>query len=392
MKKMIKVAKKMILFIVFSMTLMLVGCKEGGIKVHSKAVKSFKIVAPFTGDDSFNKTGEFWDVGGTDLGIPIYDEANGKMYFAFGDTYSGPDQLGNWRSNVMAVSTDFDASDGVVIDSFLNNNRPVAKEFITSRKVDNLEISIIPTGGIVIGDAMYVHYMSVRFWGGGPGEWTVNYNGVVKSVDQGLTFERLVDLTWAESNNEIVQTVTGMDVAELDTRIAPNLLQVFPIKAADGYIYIYGIPGGRSGGAKMGRVLVSDYEDFSKYEYFTGYDANNNPVFVKGSAGLAAILTNDDSYVIPPNVAEISIIYNKYLEKWLIIYKVYDKLLFRTSVNPWGLWSEAELLTTVQDLPGGFYGEFMHEVYTEKDGKIVYFTISQWKPIYNTTWMRLEFK
>lgn len=387
-----KVVRKSVILVIFGLILFLFGCKNEGIKVNSKAIKSFEIVAPFTGDNSFNKTGEYWDVGGTDLGIPIYDEANKKMYFAFGDTYSNPNQLGNWRSNVMAVSTDFDASDGVVIDSFLNNNRPVAKEFINSRKVDNLEISIIPTGGIVIGDAIYVHYMSVRFWGGGSGEWTVNYNGVVKSVDQGLTFERVPNLTWATSNDQTVQTVTGMSATDLNTRIAPNLLQVFPIRADDGYIYIYGIPGGRSGGAKMGRVLVADYENFSNYEYFTGYDSNKNPIFIRGTEGLEAILNNDDSYVIPPKVAEISIMFNKYLEKWLIIYKVYDKLMYRTSPNPWGDWSEEEVITTTKNLAGGFYGEFMHEVYTEKEGKVIYFTISQWKPIYNTTWMRLEFK
>jgi len=361
--------------------------------LYSNKVESLVNLGLITGDDSPNKTGQNWDVGGTDLGIPIYDEANKKMYFAFGDTYSGADQHGNWRSNIMAVTTDLDASDGITIDYFLNNNRPIAKEFIPSRKVDNLEITTIPTGGIVIGDSIYVHYMSVRVWGT-PGEWDINYNGVVKSVDGGETWTRVNNLTWAESNKEYVETVTGMDVIELNKRIAPNFLQVFPIKAADGYIYIYGIPGGRSGGAKLGRVLVEKYEDFFEYEYFNGYDENDNPIFIKGTAGLEAILENDKAYVISPKVAEISVMYNKYLEKWITIYKFNNsgRLVFRTSDNPWGVWSDEELITTADDLPGGFYGEFMHEIYSEKDGKVIYFIISQWKPIYNSRLMRLEFK
>ncbi|NLB85336.1 MAG: DUF4185 domain-containing protein [Acholeplasmataceae bacterium] len=368
-------------------------CKKDGIKVYSSKIKSLKDMGLITGDDSPNKTGENWNVGGTDLGIPIYDEANQKMFLAFGDTYSGADQLGNWRSNVMAVTTDLDASDGITIDSFLNNNRPVAKEFIPSRKVDNLEITTIPTGGIVIGDSIYVHYMSVRVWKGS-GEWDINYNGVVKSVDGGETWTRVNNLTWAESNEDYVQTVTGMDGVELNKRIAPNLLQVFPIKSADGYIYIYGIPGGRSGGAKLGRVLVDNYEDFFEYEYFNGYDKNKDPIFIKGTAGLEAILENDSSYIVPPTVAEISVMYNGYLKKWMILYKTNSvgRLIFRISDNPWGAWSDEELITTAKDLPGGFYGEFMHEAYSEKNGKIIYIIISQWKPIYNSRLMRLEFK
>ncbi len=360
------------------------------VTLYSNKLESLQDLGLITGDDSPNKTGENWNVGGTDLGIPIYDEANQKMYIAFGDTFSGADQRGNWRSNVMAVTTDLDASDGITIDSFLNNNRPIAKEFIPSRKVDNLEITTIPTGGIVIGDSIYVHYMSVRVWGT-PGEWDINYNGVVKSVDGGETWTRVNNLTWAESNEDYVQTVTGMDGVELNKRIAPNFLQVFPIKAADGYIYIYGIPGGRSGGAKLGRVLVENYEDFFEYEYFNGYDENEDPIFIKGTAGLEAILKNDEAYVISPKVAEISVIYNKYLEKWVTLYQVGDKLIYRTADHPWGVWSRHEIVTTYKEFPILYCG-FMHEAYSEENGKVIYFLMSQWAPIYNSRLMRLEFK
>ena len=219
------VVKKLSLWLFFVLLLFLVSsCKKPpheelgeSVKLYSSTLKSLHDMGLVTGDDSVNKTGENWNVGGTDLGIPIYDEANQKMYIAFGDTFSGNNQQGNWRSNIMAVTTDLDASDGITIDSFLNNNRPIAKEFIPSKKVNNLEMTTIPTGGIVIGDALYVHYMSVRVWGL-PGEWDINYNGVVKSVDQGITWERVNSLTWAESNTEEVRTVTGMNASELNNR------------------------------------------------------------------------------------------------------------------------------------------------------------------------------
>ncbi len=380
----------LLMFATFSCEKDLTGGKPmDSVKLYSTTIRSLTDMGLVTGDDSENKTGINWNVGGTDLGIPIYDKANNKMYIAFGDTFSGNDQTGNWRSNIMAVTTDLNASDGITIDSFLNNDRPVAKQFIDSKKVDNLEITTIPTGGIVIGNAIYVHYMSVRVWGL-PGEWDINYNGVVKSTDQGLTWQRVNNLTWAESKIEAVQVATGMEVSELNNRIAPNFLQVFPIKADDGFIYIFGIPGGRSGGAKMGRVLEEKYEDFAEYEYFTGYNQNNEPIFVKGKAGLDAILNNDNAYVISPKVAEISVMYNKYLGKWMALYQVGDKLIYRTADNPWGVWSKHEIVTTYAEFPILYCG-FMHEVYSEQNGKVIYFLMSQWAPIYNSRLMRLEF-
>ena len=59
------------------------------------AVKSVSSVGMVTGPDSFSQTQPNWDLGGTDLGIPIYNEATGTMYIAFGDSYSEYTQSGN---------------------------------------------------------------------------------------------------------------------------------------------------------------------------------------------------------------------------------------------------------------------------------------------------------
>ena len=58
---------------------------------------------------------------------------------------------------------------------------------------------------------------------------------------------------------------------------------------ADGYVYIYGIGGGRSGGTKLGRVKEEQIEDFEAYEYFAGYNSDGEPIWRSGSNGLQYI-------------------------------------------------------------------------------------------------------
>ena len=74
-------------------------------------IKSVEINGFLTGKNSKNDTLRRFRVGGTDLGMPLYDSVNNKMYFAFGDTFSdsfGPDKPNinfkkRWRSNTLAT-------------------------------------------------------------------------------------------------------------------------------------------------------------------------------------------------------------------------------------------------------------------------------------------------
>ena len=88
-----------------------------------KGVIDVTEVAKLTGADSINKT-ERYGVAGTDLGSMF--NMDDKTYFVFGDTfgYRPPGMTGGggeqWRSNVMAVSTDSDPSDGITFDGFIS--------------------------------------------------------------------------------------------------------------------------------------------------------------------------------------------------------------------------------------------------------------------------------
>ncbi|MDF2535008.1 MAG: carbohydrate-binding protein [Bacillales bacterium] len=353
-------------------------CNENNKKImHTLKLEYAQMVCQLTGQTSINKTyGNYRfgaSKGGTDLGIPVFDGE--KMNIFFGDTFDGYGKI--WRSNIVGFSTDFKLDDGLLFDSFLLENQytntvkavvegrhepNVRDESVGNIESDGREVTKIPTGGIHINDTTYMFYMSVRYWGD-PGAWAVNYNGVVKSNDGGLTWSDVPTLKWTESE-------------------APHFGQIFPIEDKDNteMIYLYGIPGGRHGGVKLARVLKQDIEKMSEYEYFNGF-MGEVPIWVKGSLGLETIKTSEDSFIFGPKVGEISVMYNPYLGKWLLTYlsETRQAIVFRTAENHWGPWSNEEIVVTNSDYTQ-IYGAFMHEKYTEDNGKTVYFIMSQFVP------------
>ena len=62
-------------------------------------------VGQITGQAGFTDTYEKFNVFGTDLGIPYYDETTGRLTLLFGDTYAAANFSGNWRSNVALYTT-----------------------------------------------------------------------------------------------------------------------------------------------------------------------------------------------------------------------------------------------------------------------------------------------
>lgn len=326
----------------------------------------FKVqeIAQITGADSINKTDEY-AVAGTDLGS-MFNIGN-KTYFVFGDTfgYRAPGLTGgggeDWRSNVMAVSTDRNPADGIRFDRFIANEDKHANELIPSRKVDNVEMTTIPTHGIAIGDTMYLYFMSVRHWGE-PGMWDTNYSGVARSTDDGETWEILEDLRWEGDS---------------------NFIQVSPYKVDDGAggvdIYFWAIPAGRFGGVKLMKVPEEEIELIDSYTYFTGVDGDGAPTW-SGNVEDAALVVDD-------LVGELSVIWNKALERWMMTYlNGSGDVVLREGITPWGPWGKSITVMTQAGFPG-LYGPFMNPRYLEDDGTAFYFTISRWDP-YNVYWMK----
>ena len=359
-------------------------------------VKSIVEIGAVTGRNSpWNDTITSARVAGTDLGIPVYDSQNQRMLLLYGDTFSSQKAgegsgYNDWRSNVCAYSTDFDLFDGLVLDGWITRpGREMAKELVPSNKTDNYEMTTIPTGAIEVDGAIYMFYMSVRHWGAN-GEWSVNYCGLTKSVDGGENYTRVSDVAFTGIKDQITAELTGYTPSVVVSHYAPGLCQIYPLAVGE-YIYLYGIQGGRFDGVQLARVKASEIENFNSYEYFTGLDSDNNPVFVAGVDGCKYISTEENkeaTQIIIGPAGEMCVMYNKYLGKYMTIYQMGQLMVMRTADNPWGEWS-APITLFGYEVYHAMYCGFMHEKYTEQDGKIVYFMMSYWWD-YESILMKLE--
>lgn len=327
-----------------------------------QGVSGLEQVSQVTGPDSPNHT-DAWEVAGQDLGSMF--DADGKTWFVFGDTFGrrDPGLTGGggteWRSNTLAWSTDKDPSDGIKLDGYIVDDANRAKELIASKKVDEDEMTTIPTYGFSANGAMYLAYMSVRHWGD-PGLWDANYSGLAKSTDGGQTWTTLDQPRWPGDSNFVQVSVT----------------------AIDGDLYFWSVPSGRFGNVELMKVREQDVEKADAYRYFTGTTDDGTPQW-SSRMGDAVPIVNG-------TVGELSVVWNDYLGSWLMSYTDGGEAsaALRQSPTPWGPWSDAVTLASQADAPG-LYAPFMKEGYTADHGRTIYFALSLWDP-YNVYWYRAD--
>ncbi|MFC0680052.1 DUF4185 domain-containing protein [Lysobacter korlensis] len=318
-----------------------------------------------TGADAASATDKY-AVHGTDLGSMF--QHDGKTWFVFGDTFGErpPGFTGGggsfWRSNTMGYTTDTDPSDGITLDGMILDEFGAAAELLPSKKVDNDEMTVIPTHGFAANGAMYLHWMSVRHWGD-PGEWEVNDAGLAKSTDDGQSWKVLDEPRW-DGESQFVQ-VSPAPISEGGTD----------------WTYFWGITHGRFGGASVMKVETSELERQDAYHYFTGTDAEGRPKW-GDSVDEAAIVVDD-------TVGELSVVWNEYLDRWIMTYlREGTGVVMREGITPWGPWGEPLDVVPAADLPG-LYAPYMAPHYTDDGGKTIYFALSVWDP-YNVFWYKAE--
>lgn len=329
-------------------------------ELHSLIKSTVTKIAQITGEGSENKTQSRFGVWGVDLGSMAV--VGDTTYMFGGDTFADENNA-HWRSNVLFLIQDDDPSDGLTIVNAVTDKRGVAKELLGSLKVDRTEMTVIPTNLFAVGDTLYCIYMSVSHWGEA-GRWECRYSGLAKSENLGQKWTKLNDVLWPGDSN-FIQTANA--------QIGDTM-------------YIWGIPSGRNGGVALMKVNVTDIEDYQRYEYFIGLDDNGAPSWVQGDAGVYQAET-----VIDPMVGEISVIYNPYLGNFVMTYlsEKAHAIVMREGVTPWGPWSKEISLASSAMYPS-LYGAYMHPKYIENGGQTFYFAMSQFFPIYNIMWMRVD--
>jgi hypothetical protein len=334
-----------------------------------------------------NNTSGF-NIYGTDLGIMWDNMQTGDTHFiltAFGDTFSGPNQTGDWRSNVLLLSTDTKLYNGTT----LLQTGP-AYQFIPSSAsalgLAGSEVTIIPTSGIAVvngGTAtQYVNYMSVKSWDT-PGSWTTNYSAV--SVYNPTTDKWVIAPSTIRSAGWF-RSSTPYVAGSQNFQQAAYVLEPEDQVGEDGirYLYAFGTPSGRQGSAYLSRVNEDDVTDLSQYEYWDG----NSGTWVKGNPAVATAVVgsqNDTRPIIGTfvdiandpnffggifgglvgakqggNVSEMSVQYNEYLGKYVMLYgDGNNNVEMRIADTPESTWSDPITIATSLQYPG-LYAPMIH--------------------------------
>ena len=285
-------------------------------------------------------------------------EMNGTVYMFCGDTFSSAGNT-DWRSNVLFTIEDDDPSDGLTITGTAADKQGRSKELL----VNSHQVTVIPTNLFSVDDTLYCMFMHVTRWDDKGGVWDCSHSGLAKSVDEGKTWTRLNNVRWPGDSN-FIQTANCL--------IGDTM-------------YFWGIPAGRYGGVTLMKCDIHKLEDPEAYCYFTGCNEDGEPLWIKGTSGIDRAAT-----VIPAPAGEISVMYNEYLGNFIVTYLHEGKgLVMREGLTPWDGWSEEYLLASPSEYPA-LYGGYMCPKYTEENGRVFYFAMSQYLPIYNIMWMRAE--
>ncbi len=346
--------------------------RDEGNKYNLKSVDSVKFVEMLSGEYSSNRTQTNYGVASVGGGYMV--DCKDFVMFAFGDT-KREDGVGlPWRANMLAHSTDFDYTDGILFDGFYsvdsgeyNGN---GGEFLLSHHKKGVEMSKIPTGAVMVNGNVYFGFMSVRRWAepGEQGVWKCNYGGLAKSTDLGRSWELPDDLRWPEES---------------------NYAQLHPVLDGD-WVYIFAVPGGRRSGCKLMRVHKDEIENFAAYEYLIARDENGNGIFKKGRDAMMC-----DFCAVEPMVGGVGVMYNDYLEEWVMMYCTgkagrinRGSIVMRVAKTLDGEWSDAVLVAS-QARYGVVYEPRICSRYVKDGGKHMMLICSKWE-LYNSLIFDIE--
>ena len=352
---------------------------------------------------------------GTDLGIMWFNGDNQLTQLAFGDTFSGPNMTGDWRSNVLLLSNDLQLNDGLS----LVRTGP-AYQFIPAAPGQvffiGSEVTNIPTSAVYANKTNYVNYMSVKSWDT-PGRWTTNYSAISQydpKTDKWVLQKQTVrpagyfrSSTMYQAGDQNFQQMAY--VVQPESKVTPGAAR---------YVYAFGTPAGRAGSAYLSRVPEGAVTDLKQYEYWDGnawvknqakaapvigdstkstgllgplIDLANDPNFLGGSmAGFLGAKTGG-------NVSEMSIQYNEYLDKYVVLYgNGSNNVILRTADTPEGPWSDPVTIATSVQYPG-LYAPMIHPLSgtgkltdgTNPDVSNLYWNMSLWGN-YNVVLMKTD--
>ena len=215
----------------------------------------------------------------------------------------------------------------------------------------------------------------------------------MKSTDEGLTWERVPDLTFVGYSYDYGPGGSGITVEQMQDVVnrglkgeknaynidlkaheAYGFTQTYPVDGKDGYVYFFGRGGHPGVGMRLARVSKEEFENFKAIEYLKAYDNDGNPIWSKNP--------NDAMLILEGRNRNHCVIYNKYAQKWVLGYLDCNPeenypLVVRHCDNIWGPYSEKTVLFEQVGENINHYGVYMNERWVHDDGTF-YFIYSRW--------------
>jgi hypothetical protein len=350
----------------------------------------------FTGNRTESRAG----LVGTDLGASF--EHNGRICFLFGDTV--PTGLNNRNRPI--------AGDSIAYTEDTDPEQCLHLQFITASDGDYLSprvpgISLagfeVPTGGFSANGKAYVFFTTDH------SNQVVMGRSILARLDDESQnrFTHLYDVSRLSSGGKFINVAPVI----VNNAEIPGL----PDNQGQG-VLLWGSGVYRQSHSYLAYLPLSTVEDRRTLRYFAGMEADS----------LQPIWSAKESDAVPlfiqPCIGELSVTWNPFLRKWLMLYNCDAPrgINFRVADQPWGPWSPANVLfdpwldggychfmhvnwdfrecDSVYDSAfghsrerewGGEYGPYAISPYTRGDAthSTIYFVMSTWNP-YNTVLMK----
>jgi len=242
--------------------------------------------------------------------------------------------------------------------------------------------------GTSLGGRMYIYHTTDHSESA-----TMGRSVVAVSDDDGNTFNYLYDLSTTYFINVSVNQANPADWPG-----AP--------KATGAGLFIFGSGPYRKSDVRLAFQPAEAIETKSNLCYFAGLDQDGEPAWSCRETDARPLLDQEC-------VGELSVRYNRFIKKWIMLYNCeIDKLsriVMRTARFPWGPWSEPQIIfdperdngfchfmhyswasrkcDTISDPErendsGGPYGPYQFEDHAAGNSRstTIYFTMSTWNP------------
>lgn len=339
-----------------------------------------------------NQTFTRYQLAATDLGVPFQDGE--RTWIIFGDTWG---ERGG-ELDAMAYTTGNNPEDGLALNF-------VADESETYLPIDIPEISQaafeVPVEGLMVGDQMYIYHTTDH----DPPITTMGRSVLARqSVKSDASFEYLYNFSTENFINISIVQIESSDWDLLPENTGKSLV-------------IFGSGDYRESEVYLAYQPEGEIENPEAIQYFAGVDEEGLPLWDDSEAESLPIFELDN-----PCVGEFSVSYNPFIDRWILLYNCDEPrgITLRTAENPWGPWTEGQILFHPWDDGGycnfihvnweaqqcdslhdegranewgGEYGpyQFEHFATGDSDATTIYFTMSTWNP-YTVVLMKARLK